>query len=193
MPDNQKFSENPNTFLCRRWSHSALAWASLEKGRRIEWWKNTPRIFILWYVLRVSKGNERQWYENWPLEWSVLISILGLFALFWLTFMCFHLFWLAFTCFHLFWLALTSYKWRQFVCACSVNVSLDTATKRVRMLDRFRSFKELLVIPAWVEFDEERTEHRSTLFGTDIDVIQLENFLIEFVLMEKSEGWIELL
>ena len=48
--------------------------------------------------------------------------------------------------------------------------------------------KELLVIPARVEFGEERTEHRSTLFGTDIDVIQLENFLIEFVLTEKSEG-----
>lgn len=106
----------------------------------------------------------------------VFIVILGLFALFWLAF--------------------TSYKWRQFVCECSVNVSLDTATKRVRMLDRFRSFKELLlVIPAWawVKFGEERTEHRSTLFGTDIDVIQLENFLIEFVPMEKSEGWIELL
>ena len=125
--------------------------------------------------------------------WAVVTLILGLFALFWLAFICFHLFWLAFTCFHLFWLALTSYKWRQFVCACSVNVSLDTATKIVRMLNSFRSFKELLVIPAWVEFGEERTEHRSTLFGTDIDVIQLENFLIEFVLMEKSEGWIELL
>ena len=44
------------------------------------------------------------------------------------------------------------------------------------------------MIPAWVKFAEERTEHRFTLFGTDIDVIRPEIFLMEFVLMEKSEG-----
>ena len=38
------------------------------------------------------------------------------------------------------------------------------------MLGGFRAFKERLVIPAWVKFAEERTEHRFTLFGTDIDV-----------------------
>ena len=49
-------------------------------------------------------------------------------------------------------------------------------------------FEERSVIPAWVKFAEERTEHRFTLFGTDIDVIRPENLLMEFVLMEKSEG-----
>ena len=44
-----------------------------------------------------------------------------------------------------------------------------------------------LVIPAWMNFVEERTEHRFTLFWTDIDVIRPEN-LMEFVLMENSEG-----
>ena len=44
------------------------------------------------------------------------------------------------------------------------------------------------MILAWVKFAEERTEHRFTLFGTDIDVIRPENFLMEFVLMGKSEG-----
>ena len=44
------------------------------------------------------------------------------------------------------------------------------------------------MIPAWVKFAGERAEHRCTLFGTDIDVIRPENFLMEFVLMEKSEG-----
>ena len=44
------------------------------------------------------------------------------------------------------------------------------------------------MIRAWVKFAEERTEHRFTLFGTVIDVIRPENFLMEFVLMEKSEG-----
>ena len=96
----------------------------------------------------------------------VFIVILGLFALFWL----------AFTCFHFFWLAFTSYKWRQFVCECSVNVSLDTATKRVRMLVGFWAFEERLVISAWLKFAEERTEHRFTLFGTDIDIIRPEIF-----------------
>ena len=143
--------------------------------------KERPRIVVSYSALMMGNSFQPKYTVA-----VVFIVILGLFALFWL----------AFTCFHFFWLAFTSYKWRQFVCECSVNVSLDTATKRVRMLDRFRSFKELLlVIPAWawVKFGEERTEHRSTLFGTDIDVIQLENFLIEFVPMEKSEGWIELL
>ena len=42
------------------------------------------------------------------------------------------------------------------------------------MLGGFRAFKERLVIPAWVKFAEERTEHGFTLFGTDIDVIRLE-------------------
>ena len=53
-----------------------------------------------------------------------------------------------------------------------------------RRISRFRGLR----IPAWVKFAEERAEHRFTLFGTDIDVIRLENFLMEFVLMEKSEG-----
>ena len=56
------------------------------------------------------------------------------------------------------------------------------------MIGGFCAFEERLVIPAWVKFAEERTEHRFTLFGTDIDVIRPENFLMEFVLMEKSEG-----
>ena len=58
----------------------------------------------------------------------------------------------------------------------------------MRMLGGFRAFKERLVIPAWVKFAEERTEHRFTLFGTDIDVIRSKNFLMEFVIMEKFEG-----
>ena len=40
-----------------------------------------------------------------------------------------------------------------------------------------------------MKFAEERTEHHFTLSGTDIDVMRPENFLMEFVLMEKSEGW----
>ena len=56
------------------------------------------------------------------------------------------------------------------------------------MLGGLRAFEERLVILAWVKFAEERTEHRFTLFGTDIDVIRPEIFLMEFVLMEKSEG-----
>ena len=64
----------------------------------------------------------------------------------------------------------------------------DTAAKWVRMLGGFRAFEERLVIPAWVKFAEERTEHLFTLFGTDIDVIRPEKFLMEFVLMEKSDG-----
>ena len=56
------------------------------------------------------------------------------------------------------------------------------------MLGGFRSFEKRLVVPAWVKLAEERTEHRFTLFGTDIDLIRPENFLMEFVLMEKSEG-----
>ena len=42
-------------------------------------------------------------------------------------------------------------------------------------------------IPALMNFVEERTKHRLTLFWADIDVIRPEN-LMEFVLMEKSEG-----
>ena len=61
------------------------------------------------------------------------------------------------------------------------------------MLGGFRAFDEQLVIPAWVKFAEERTEHRFTLFGTDIDVIRLEKFWMEVVLMEKSDGLVELL
>ena len=56
------------------------------------------------------------------------------------------------------------------------------------MLGGFRDFEERLVVPIWVKVAEERTEHRFTLFGTDIDLIRPENFLMEFVLMEKSEG-----
>ena len=53
---------------------------------------------------------------------------------------------------------------------------------------RFRGVEERLVIPAWEKFAEERNEHRFTLFGTDIDVIRPEKLLMEFVLMEKSDG-----
>ena len=166
MPDNQKFSENPNTFLCRGWSHSALAWASLEKGRGIEWSKNVPSLS--YYRSAVNSSCSRE-----PANASaVFMTILGLFALFWSAFTCFHLFWLAFTCFHLFWLAFTYSEWRQFVCACSV----DLAAKWVRMLDGSRAFEKRVVIPAWTNFGEERAEHRSTLFGTDIDVIQPDNY-----------------
>ena len=56
------------------------------------------------------------------------------------------------------------------------------------MIGGFCAFEERLVIPAWVKFAEERTEHRFTLFGTDIDVIRPEIFLMEFVLMKKFEG-----
>ena len=44
------------------------------------------------------------------------------------------------------------------------------------------------MIPAWVKFAEERTEHRFTLFGTDIDVIRPEIFLMEFVLKKKKKN-----
>ena len=73
-----------------------------------------------------------------------------------------------------------------------IPITEDTAAKWVRMLGVFRAFEERLVIPAWVKVTEERAEHRFTLFGTDIDVIRPENFLMEFVLMEKSEGYVEL-
>ena len=56
------------------------------------------------------------------------------------------------------------------------------------MLSRFRALEERFVIPAWMKFAEKRTEHRFTLFRTDIDVIRPGNFLMEFVLMEKCEG-----
>ena len=56
------------------------------------------------------------------------------------------------------------------------------------MLGGFRAFEGRLVILAWVKFVEEHTEHRFTLFGTDIDVTRPKTFLMEFVLMEKSEG-----
>ena len=56
------------------------------------------------------------------------------------------------------------------------------------MLGGFRAFEGRSVISAWVKFVEEQTEHRFTLFGTDIDVTRPENFLMEFVIMEKSEG-----
>ena len=67
---------------------------------------------------------------------------------------------------------------RQNECACSADFAL---------------LEERLVIPAWMNFAEERTELRFTLFGTDIDVIRPEKFLVEFVLMEKSDGLVELL
>ena len=44
------------------------------------------------------------------------------------------------------------------------------------------------MIPAWMTSAQQRTEHRFTLFGTDIDMIRPENFLMEFILMEKSDG-----
>ena len=62
---------------------------------------------------------------------------------------------------------------RQNECACSAD---------------FAFFEERLVIPAWVKFAEERTEHRFTLFGIDIGVIRPEKVLMDFLLMETSEG-----
>ena len=56
------------------------------------------------------------------------------------------------------------------------------------MLGGSRALEERFVIPAWMKFAQERAEHRFTLFGTDIDMIRPENFLMEFVLMEKSDG-----
>ena len=44
------------------------------------------------------------------------------------------------------------------------------------------------MIPAWVKFAEKRTEHRFTLFGIDIDVIRPKKILMDFLLMETSEG-----
>ena len=64
----------------------------------------------------------------------------------------------------------------------------DTAAKWVRMLGGFRAFEERFVIPAWMTFAWQQTERRFTLFGTDVDMIRPENFLMEFVLMEKSDG-----
>ena len=70
------------------------------------------------------------------------------------------------------------YEWRADGCSGKMSA-------HVRQISRFRG---RLVIPVWVKFAEERTKHRFTLFGTDFDVIRPENFLMEFVLMEKSEG-----
>ena len=55
------------------------------------------------------------------------------------------------------------------------------------MLGGSRAFERRFVIPAWMKFAQERAEHRFPLFGTDIDMIRPENFLMEFVLMEKSD------
>ena len=44
------------------------------------------------------------------------------------------------------------------------------------------------MILEWMKFALERTEHRFTLLGTDIDMTRSDNFLMEFVLIEKSEG-----
>ena len=52
----------------------------------------------------------------------------------------------------------------------------DTAAKCVCMLGGFRTFEERFVIPSWMKVAQERTEHRVTLFGTDIDMIRPENF-----------------
>ena len=88
VPDSQKCSKNPNTFLCRGWSHSALAWTSLEKGRRIEWWKNAPSLMFCVQSFCVWNCT----YTHFSLA-EAFIIILGLFALFWLAFTCFDLFW----------------------------------------------------------------------------------------------------
>ena len=58
-------------------------------------------------------------------------------------------------------------------------------TAHARLIMRFRG---AISDSSWLKFAEERTEHRFTLFRTDIDVIRPEIFLMEFVLMEKSEG-----
>ena len=63
----------------------------------------------------------------------------------------------------------------------------------MRILGGFRAFEERYVIPAWMTSAQQRTEHRFTLFGTDIDMIRPEKFLMEFILMEKSDGLVELL
>ena len=83
VPDSQKCSKNPNTFLCRGWSHSALAWTSLEKGQRIEWWKNAPSLLIynqpwcIYYCVKIGLG--RSLYNN---PWAVCALLIG-FYLFW--------------------------------------------------------------------------------------------------------------
>ena len=83
VPDSQKCSKNPNTFLCRGWSHSALAWTSLEKGQRIEWWKNAPSLLIynqpwcIYYCAKIGLG--RSLYNN---PWAVCALLIG-FYLFW--------------------------------------------------------------------------------------------------------------
>ena len=41
---------------------------------------------------------------------------------------------------------------------------------------------------AWEKFAEERTEHRFTLFGTDIDVIRPENFEWSLFLWKSLMG-----
>ena len=48
--------------------------------------------------------------------------------------------------------------------------------KSVRMLGVFRAVEERFVILMWMKFAYERTEHRFTLFGTDIDITRPENF-----------------
>ena len=56
------------------------------------------------------------------------------------------------------------------------------------MLGGSRALEERFVIPAWMKFAQERSEHRFTLFGTDIDMIRPENFLMEFVLWKSLMG-----
>ena len=44
------------------------------------------------------------------------------------------------------------------------------------------------MVPIWVKVAEERTEHRFTLFGTDIDLIRPENFLWSSFLWKNLKG-----
>ena len=62
------------------------------------------------------------------------------------------------------------------ICNNTAHALDDTAAKSVRMLGVFCTFEERSVTSACVKFAEERTEHRFTLFGTDIDMIRPENF-----------------
>ena len=52
------------------------------------------------------------------------------------------------------------------------------------MLGGSRAFEErFVIISAWMKFAQDRAEHRFTRFGTDIDMIRPENFLMESVLI----------
>ena len=80
VPDSQKCSKNPNTFLCRGWSHSALAWTSPEKDWMV---KERPITLDLWSaVVHLPQRKtflSRSIYNN---PWAVCALLIG-FYLFW--------------------------------------------------------------------------------------------------------------